>query len=114
MSDLKHIKVLNQPLPKTLKRKKSYYDGKQPTASSFHQQSLFKRDSNVCGFCSKPGHRTENCYSYLSLTKPDRLDGLRRCGLCFRCLKSGSNGHKFNTCTTVANIIRGPTTKHVA
>ena len=63
---------------------------------------------NKCSYCNKNNHYIHVCYSFMEKRPEERLEYIKKKGLCFQCLKKG---HVARTCT-VRSICNKCSLKH--
>ena len=59
------------------------------TAPGGNTNNRSQSSGNQCMFCSRLGHRSEDCYTYINANVDDRYSMLRNNRACFTCLQSG-------------------------
>ena len=62
------------------------------------------KEAEVCGICSKKGHRSHKCLKLKRAHVDVRIRLVKDAGICFKCLK----GHRANTCNVTCMYCEGP------
>ena len=62
-----------------------------PTTDYVHSRTATHQQTSLCSYCKKPHHELKDCYFFKAKPYNERVDYIKRNGLCFGCLKQGHN-----------------------